>query len=122
MTVGRFLRMLEEELGAAADDLRDMEALLSERFEERSITAYVYRENTALLEREALALENLRTSVGTLDAATFGSIEAVVQHVQAMVRRRVESGGLPGALVPLVDRRLERLQEYIHNGTGGSSL
>ena len=113
MQTTRLLRLLDAELLDAEEDLRDLELTLSRRFSSMEITAYVYRENNAVLEWELHGLERMRRIMGDIDTTTFDTVADLVEHVHTILREQVAHHGMPGAVESIVRRRVTRLIPFV---------
>lgn len=109
MKTTRLLRLLDAELIDAQEDLRDLERTLAERFSQMEITAYVYRENSAVLEWEIHGIERMRGLFNAIKGESFADPAELVAHIHAILRDHVDHHDMPGAVESIVRRRLARL-------------
>ncbi len=113
MRTNRLQRLLEAEILDAQDDIRDLERTLKTRIEAREITNYVFRENTALLEQELHALERIRALLKEIDPTDYSGVDEYGDAVMNRVREFVRHHDAPGAVVPIISRRLKRITDFL---------
>lgn len=121
MIGARFLRLLNAELEDCEEDLRDLDELLRQRLATREITDYVFWENDALLQREIRALESIRAAVGRLQmqggVAPGDPVEKIASAALQTAQAQVVQHEYPLAVLPLIERRIQRIRDYLGRET-----
>ena len=117
MVGARFLRLLNAELEDCEEDLRDLDDMLRQRQASREITDYVYWENDALLKREIVALQSIRSAVSSLWVQVGDISGTSLDELSALAletaRAQVMQHQYPMAVMPLIERRIQRIREFL---------
>ena len=115
MQTNHFLRMLDTELTCCIDDLLDFEKLMTDRLGSMEITNYVFRENDALLKREAAGVTEIQKKVRAMKHGDFTSVEEIVEAVRNATRSAIIEHELPEAVFPLMERRIQKIKRFIES-------
>lgn len=113
MQTKRFLRLIDVELSSCTEDLGDLEELLKSRFETMEITHYVYMENDALLKREISGINHIRDRVLQIDPTVYTDADGLAGAVRATASDVIQEYQLPGAVLALVERKIEAVRHYL---------
>lgn len=117
MQTNHFLRLLDAELSCCIDNLIDFEKLLVERLGTMEITNYVFRENDALLKREAAGVAEIQRTLRILNPRDFSSLDEIATAVRNATRSAILEHELPGAVYPLIDRRIQQVKRFVESDT-----
>jgi hypothetical protein len=101
------------ELDDLVTDLVDTEGVLIRRLQEESITDYVYKENNALLRREAMAIKGLKDLTGDFLPSDYPNPKDCAQAFMEKVKAEVDHLQSPQAVVAMVDRRVQKALKFV---------
>jgi hypothetical protein len=105
--------IIRVELDDLVTDLVDTEGVLIRRLQEESITDYVYKENDALLRREAMAIQGLKSITEDFLPTDYPDPQALAEVFMSKVKAEVDHLQSPQAVVGLVERRVNKALKFI---------
>ncbi|TVR71136.1 MAG: hypothetical protein EA427_04690 [Spirochaetaceae bacterium] len=108
-----FLDLLDVELADVAADLREVEVVMRERLRTQSLTPYVFQQNAALLEREVEGINRLRSLLRSHPFDPDADLTVTAGSVREVIRREIGHLHLPQALSSLLERRIQKLLDYV---------
>ncbi len=108
----KYLEILKIELEDLIYDIEFNEENMKRRFDEHEITEYVFLENTSLLKREVLGLENVSKAVEKAKAESE-NVNELRAYIENYFINEMKAAGLPGAVRVLVERKLEKIATYM---------
>lgn len=114
-----FLDLLDVELEDICADLRAMEDVMRGRIAARELTAYVYQENTALLELEIGCISRLRTTIKNFEFDLSADLETTAQEVRGLCAAETRRIQMPPAICVFVDRRVRKLVQFLERTETG---
>jgi len=115
-----FIRLLIAELQDLSEDLTLIDDVLRQRFEAGEITAYVYRENDALLRRERDSITNMMKVVDGIDTSIYKDSAELEAELLGLEQHVVQSLGEPEAVVLFLKRKIDKIRSYLSSGEGTS--
>jgi hypothetical protein len=118
VTARHFLNLVQVELEDIKDDIRALENLLCERVNCREITAYVYKENTALLEHEFAAINSLIKSFRSFQNDEDTDVDNVAAKLKKFVVDECKRLHHQEAVPRLVERKIEKVLNFIKQDDG----
>lgn len=107
-----FLRIFEAELKDLAEDIQLVERRHRESYDRLKITQYVYRENTALLEKEHECIQALLKRIFALKAAEYRDVDDLVKAIVGETKAFVGCFEYPESVVAFVERKLRKVRRY----------
>lgn len=116
VSAGHFVSLLKVELQDVIEDIESLERQLRERFESAQITPYVYRENDVVLHREHAAINNFLSYIDGIDIAVYKDMAEISAALLGQLHTQLAATGGPGAVLSLVRRKINKLEEYLHAG------
>lgn len=114
-----FLDLLDVELEDICADLRAMEDVMRDRIAASDLTAYVYQENSALLELEIACISRLRTAIKNTAFDPTADIAETADEVRRLCTGETRRMQMPPAICVMVNRRLQRLVQFLDSQDGG---
>ena len=111
--LSKFISIFRIELKDLEDDINDLLEILEKRRISQEITNYVYMENKGVLLNEISCVHDLLDQLGTVDAYSYESVEAMFEDVRDKLDARIADCSFPNAVHNLVLRRLEKVCNYI---------
>jgi hypothetical protein len=107
-----FLRIIEAELKDLAEDIQVVERKHRESYDRLKITQYVYRENTALLEKEHECLQALLKRIFLLKPSDYGDVDGLTQAIVQEAKAFVDCYEYPESVIAFVERKLRKVRRY----------
>jgi hypothetical protein len=110
-----FARILHAELEDIGEDIQHLEVIFKGRFESQEIGDYVYRENSALLEREAESIRGVISWLEGENPESYRDAEAILAALNEFVRSRVEAKEYPEAISVFLKRKTAKALNYVES-------
>ncbi len=81
-----------------------------ERYDKKEITAYVHKENTALLEREIADIQFLRKKIEDISIRDFTDLDEAAEEIVRVIN---SFSGIPHAVHRYMERKVHKVLEYV---------
>ena len=111
-TYEKFIRLLRIEIESLHDEVELILKSLDQRLAAHEITDYVRNENAAILRNELMGLEDFLETVGK-EECEGATLEECVDTVKSYLRRRLKERDYVPFLYELLERRIERVVDYL---------
>lgn len=108
-----FREILLVELDDLLEDVHQLIHLCSERHRKEEITHYVHLENTAFFHNEVLGIKGYREDVRTFDPEGPQNTDQMADALKKLLSDRVMHHGIAPALIPLVERKIDKVLSYL---------
>ena len=108
----KYLEILRIELEDLIEDLEFSEEVLTKRFKDHEITEYVFLENIGLLKKEVLGVAKVKRMIEEM-AGNFSDTDVLRSKIEIYFDKEIKSAGLPGVVLLLVNRKLDKIDKYI---------
>lgn len=112
-TTRHFLALLGVELEDVAADLREVEEVMRDRLKRHTMTPYVFQQNAALLESEIEGIRRICLLIRDYPFEPDADLPETVKNARAVIRGEIQRLQLPHALASLLERRIQKLLEYV---------
>ncbi len=106
----KFFKILSIELQDLEDGLKAYLNAGNERYMNKEITEYVYKENSALLSREIADVRILRERIQMISDRDYESLESASLAVIGVIKNFT---GIPEAVHRYMERKVHKVIEYI---------
>ncbi len=113
-----FRDILLLELDDLGEDIHDLIDVCAERHRNDEITNYVHKENTAFFHNEMLGIKGFYEDVKTFDIDIPMTVQDMASALKILLEQRVTNHDLAPALIPLVERKIEKVLSYVRPGGG----
>lgn len=112
-----YLSILRLELEDLHEDIEVMIEACKKEKEKGRLTNYVFMENLALFKNELLGVNAFGKIVEETDPTAFDTLETMVNHLKMRFREKIKTTGLAEVICIYVDRKLEKVQKYVTQGS-----
>lgn len=113
---GAFKEIMLVELQDLMEDIRQLILVLAERRRREEITPYVHMENAALFNNHLLGLKGFTGDVQEFDIQLPRTTEDMASALKILLEHRVKGHDLAPALIPLVERKIDKVFSYVRMG------
>jgi hypothetical protein len=111
--LNKFISIFRIELKDLEEDIKDLLVILEKRKISQEITNYVYMGNKGVLLNEISCVHELLDELGTIDAYSYESVDAMIADVKQKLDTRIADCSFPVALHNLVQRKMEKVCSYV---------
>lgn len=109
----RHLRILfAAEILDTIEDIHTLEESWENRFKQAEITNYVYLENESLLKHEEAGLKAIHQKLASFKPENISSVDEMSRALKEFIRAIVNEQDLPLGLIPLLERKIDKLKGY----------
>ena len=109
----KFMQILKVELEDLEEDINTLVDLTEERRLQRQISEYVGLENISLLRQEFAGIKDVLENIKRLDMIENESFPDFVERLKTRIREVIVSSSYPDAVYIFIDRRIQKVVEYI---------
>ncbi len=113
MELARFLGILRVELEHLEQHLGLMVSGYHDKERRREVTAYVCKENVAVLESEGYGTRHFISVVDELDPGDYDSLDALIEDVRNRFKATIKQSGLCDASYVFADRKINKVARYV---------
>lgn len=110
-----FKEIMLLELDDLREDITDLIQVCADRHRKDEITSYVHKENTAFFHNEMLGIKGFLEDVEAFDITLPENIHEMAMALKALLLHRVTQHDLAPALIPLVERKIEKVMNYVRS-------
>ncbi len=111
----KFIEILKIELLDLEQDIKQIIDEYTDKHDHEVISNYVFQENLALGQRELFGIDGFTQDVHGFNLEAVDSVESLVSALKELLSRRVTSNGLPKAIELLVNRKIDKVVQYINH-------
>jgi hypothetical protein len=108
-----FAKLLRAEIEDLAEDIKHIEDIVRKRFDCMEIGDYVYKENSALLERERVAIQEILSWLDERDTGAYADPCAIKGALDDFVLKRIREQEYPEAIAIFLKRKTEKALRYV---------
>jgi hypothetical protein len=108
-----FREILMIELDDLQEDVNHLIGLCSERHIKEEITNYVHLENKAFFQNEMLGIKGYREDVRRFDPDLPENTDEMAAALKRLLSDRVRQHDIAPALIPLVERKIDKVLRYL---------
>lgn len=101
------------ELKDVADDLNSLILICDERHEKGEISNYVCSENKAFLQNEIQGIRGFVSDLKKVDTTKYNTTDEMITALKVTLRSRIKTQGIAPALFELIERKIEKVVNYI---------
>ncbi len=94
------------------EDLQLLEEIYKTRYQKSEITNYVFLENESVLHQEIDGLHEIRKRLASMPMSDIQNVAEAVTSLKTTVASIIKEAGYPEGLIPLLDRKLDKLASY----------
>lgn len=94
------------------EDIHTLEESWENRFKQAEITNYVYMENESLLKHEEAGLKAIHQKLASFKPENITTVDDMSRALKEFVRAIVNEQDLPFGLIPLLERKIDKLKGY----------
>ena len=94
------------------EDIHTLEESWENRFKKAEVTNYVYMENESLLKHEEAGLKVIHQKLASFKPENISNIDDMAKALKEFVRAIVDEQDLPAGLIPLLERKINKLRGY----------
>ena len=109
----KYLAILKLELEDLHEDIETVIQQTTKERESGSLTNNVFMENLALFKNELLGVDAFGRILDELDLGAFTSLEEMVDYLKTDFRAKVKAVGLAEVIDLLVERKLDKVMQYV---------
>ena len=109
----KYIHILKLELEDLEIDIQKLIEHCEETSKTSDLKCNVFLENLALFNNELLAVDIFAKMLDTIDVDKFETLNDLVRQIKSSFEKKVEALGLARAITRMVDRKLEKVADYI---------
>ena len=109
----KFMQILRVELEDLEEDINTLAEMTEERRRQHQITEYVNLENISLLKQEFAGIRDVVENLKRIDMIENESFPDFVERLKTRIREVIVSSSYPDAIYIFIDRRIQKVVEYI---------
>jgi hypothetical protein len=117
-----FMKILRAELEDLLEDVGIAERRVAERFAQREVTEYVFKQNDALFQGESESLHLLLERLGSFDHTRYPDLDELVKAVDSLVRGMLRDHERPEAVYRFFSRKVQKVRLYVESSRDPSRL
>ena len=109
----KFMQILNVELEDLEEDINTLAEMTEERRRQHQITEYVSLENISLLRQEFAGIRDVVENLKRLDMVENESFPDFIERLKSRIRDVIVSSSYPDAIYIFIDRRIQKVVDYI---------